>query len=134
MNFYSKISAFILCAGLISRIVLLGIDSYFRYANDDFFSWKYFIHFKSLVTSILIYNPVIIFTLPLFAIVCDWTEALILLNNPQDISQEHKKAVSKRIKRTFLSVSIFVIIAMWANIAVQFLSNFKFQDNVNKII
>ena len=37
MNFYSKVSAILLCAGIMSRIALLSMDSVFRFQGNDIF-------------------------------------------------------------------------------------------------
>jgi hypothetical protein len=59
----------------------------------------------------------IIFTIPVFAIICDWTDALALLNNDGQIDREKYQAKQSRIKNIFLGVSTLIIVAMWTNMA-----------------
>jgi hypothetical protein len=77
----------ILCAGLILRIALIGIDSYFRFKQDEYV-WKEHVDATGVVSYLLIFNPMIIFTLPVFAVTCDWTDALVLLNNDGQIDRD----------------------------------------------
>jgi hypothetical protein len=81
---------------------------------------------NQLVKTIFVYNPVLIFTIPVFAIVCDWTEGLLLLRNGEQINPERFLQKQKRIKKFFLFVSVIVIVVMWVNIAADMCVYFSF--------
>jgi len=68
------------------------------------------IRYKELVAVILICSPRIMFMIPLFAIACDWTEALILLHYGSDRDSFKKYATT--VKVTFLVVSIATCLAI----------------------
>ena len=89
-NFYSRISALLLCAGATLSICRLGIDGYLRFVG---FSWidptdpKEKLQ-RELATTVFVYNPVLVYAIPVFAVVCDWTEGLTLLRSGEQINPE----------------------------------------------
>ena len=80
-----------------------------------------------MLADILIYNPVLVFTLPLYAITCDWTEALVLLRSAEDIDRQRYIKKQKQIKNIFLSISVIVILAMWVNLIAEFMKAFNIE-------
>lgn len=78
----------------------------------------------------MIYNPVLIFVLPIFAITCDWTEALLLLKSQESIDREKYKSKSNAIKKTFLWLSVTMVGVMWISILTEFLENYNFWQNL----
>jgi hypothetical protein len=86
--------------------------------------------YKDLVGTILIYNPSLMFVIPLFAIACDWTEALILLHYGSDRASFKKYA--RLVKIIFLVVSIVTGMAMQISVIAQCLQyQYNFWDVLN---
>lgn len=123
-NFYSRVSALILCAGLFLRIILIFVDSIHRYF-DSGHAWYLKVETNEIVTFLLIYDPMIIFTIPVFAIICDWTEGFTLLLNPAAVDRNVYHHKQRKIKNTFLFISTAVIMAMWINLGVELLNKYK---------
>lgn len=69
-----------------------------------------------MMDTLLVYNPVLIFTIPVFAVICDWTEARVLLDNNAEVDAEMYQKKKRMIKNSFLCVTITVIVGMWINL------------------
>lgn len=66
-----------------------------------------------LVTNLLIYDPLIVFTIPVFAVICDWTEGSALLISEGSMDPADYLAMQHKTKKRFLWVSTTVIVLMW---------------------
>lgn len=77
-----------------------------------------------MLAIVLIYNPVLINTLPFFSVACDWTEALVLLRNAEDVDRKNYMVKKKKIKNFFLAISIIVTVAMLVNCAAEIIKAF----------
>lgn len=112
-NFYTRISALMLASGLFFRILLLATDSCYRYMGANIMSQPWYFSHQDTMNTFLVYDPLLIFTIPIFAVICDWTEARVLLDNNAEVTAEVYQKKKRMIKNVFLCVSITTIVAMW---------------------
>ena len=68
----------------------------------------------------------IVFTIPVFAVICDWTEGFTVLLNEGDLDHEKYNAKQRRVKCVFLTVSTLIVVAMWISVVFNIMNSFTY--------